>query len=95
MLKGALPPHVNDYRLEVKYSKDDDSMSGGDGDDFEIIEKVADSLKVKLDLGEQKKEETVSADLKRLIRLLTHTEETDLTLRRFDRPRQGGFTSRR
>jgi hypothetical protein len=48
MLKGALSPHISDYTLEVKYSpveKEDD--------DFEIVEKVADSLKVKLDLNNQ------------------------------------------
>lgn len=44
MLKGALSPHVNDYTLEVKYSASDRE------DDFEIVEKVADSLKVNLSL---------------------------------------------
>ncbi|KAF1969247.1 hypothetical protein BU23DRAFT_513289 [Bimuria novae-zelandiae CBS 107.79] len=54
MLKGALSPHVSDYTLEVKYGG-----SAGDAeedDDFEIVERVADSLKVKLDLsGEEEK----------------------------------------
>lgn len=36
MLKGALSPHIKDYRLEVKYAKAPDSME----DDFEIIESV-------------------------------------------------------
>ncbi|KAH7082718.1 von Willebrand factor type A domain-containing protein [Paraphoma chrysanthemicola] len=54
MLKGALSPHVNDYTLEVKYSQREASVS--EEDDFEIIEKVADSLKVKLDLEEKKAE---------------------------------------
>lgn len=44
MLKGALSPHVNDYTLEVKYASSSDS-------DFEVVEKVADSLHVALDLN--------------------------------------------
>lgn len=46
MLKGALSPHVNDYTLEVKYSSTED-----EDDDFEIIERVSDSLSVKLNLN--------------------------------------------
>ena len=38
MLKGSLSPHIDDYALEVKYSTDDD--------DFEVIDKVTDSLNV-------------------------------------------------
>ncbi|KAF1848931.1 VIT-domain-containing protein [Cucurbitaria berberidis CBS 394.84] len=53
MLKGALSPHINDYTLEVKYSN---SASSDEEDDFEIIERVTDSLKIKLDLGEKKVE---------------------------------------
>lgn len=52
MLKGALSPHVNNYELEVKYSgkpKEQDELDDG----FEIVEKVADSLRVKLDLSEK------------------------------------------
>ncbi|KAH8723397.1 von Willebrand factor type A domain-containing protein [Phaeosphaeriaceae sp. PMI808] len=51
MLKGALSPHVHDYTLEVKYNKSDTAVEGDD--DFELVEKVADSLKVKLDLGKE------------------------------------------
>lgn len=50
MLKGALSPHISDYTLEVKYSEPTTSLD--DEDDFEIVEKVADSLRVKLDLNE-------------------------------------------
>ncbi|MCJ1332066.1 hypothetical protein MMC10_008758 [Thelotrema lepadinum] len=39
MLRGALSPHISDYSLEIKYSADDD-------DNFEVIDKVSDSLKV-------------------------------------------------
>ncbi|KAF2817091.1 uncharacterized protein BDZ99DRAFT_373378, partial [Mytilinidion resinicola] len=44
MLKGALSPHVTDYSLEVKYV-DDDSLTLDD--EFEIVEKVIDSLSIK------------------------------------------------
>ncbi|KAF3032935.1 hypothetical protein E8E12_004772 [Didymella heteroderae] len=44
MLKAALSPHVDDYRLEVKYSSLPDS-------EFEAVERVADSLHVALDLN--------------------------------------------
>ncbi|KAF3042782.1 hypothetical protein E8E11_003275 [Didymella keratinophila] len=44
MLKGALSPHVNDYRLEVKYAN-------AHADNFELVEKVADGLHVELDLS--------------------------------------------
>lgn len=50
MLKGALSPHINDYTLEVKYVA---PSLDNDEDDFEITEKVNDSLRVKLDLEEK------------------------------------------
>jgi hypothetical protein len=53
MLKGALSPHVNDYTLEVKYAN---ATSDGEDEDFEIIERVIDSLKVKLDLSDREAE---------------------------------------
>ncbi|CAK1356789.1 unnamed protein product [Cercospora beticola] len=39
MLKGALYAHTKDYKLEVNYEQEDD-------DDFEIIEKVQECLKI-------------------------------------------------
>ena len=51
MLKGAMFPHITDYSLEVQYEAGDNET-----DDFEIVEKVADSLKVKLDLTEAEAE---------------------------------------
>ncbi|KAF9173487.1 hypothetical protein BGX21_003797 [Mortierella sp. AD011] len=54
MLKGALTPHVVDYTLEVKYSNED-RMTDVGKDDYEIVEKVTDSLKVNLDLAEKKR----------------------------------------
>ncbi|ORY08344.1 von Willebrand factor type A domain-domain-containing protein [Clohesyomyces aquaticus] len=58
MLKGALSPHVNDYTLEVKYSSEKGPATTvqEEDDDFEIIEKVADSLTVDLTLDEKKEE---------------------------------------
>jgi hypothetical protein len=74
MLKGALSPHVTDYTLEVKYT-DKNKMAGTDEgeDDYEIIEKVADSLKVKLDLnGKSEKSAPVSIQSE-----ATHETSTD------------------
>ncbi|KAF9956202.1 hypothetical protein BGZ70_010019 [Mortierella alpina] len=51
MLKGALSPHITDYTLEVKYA-DEDAMTDVGDDDFELVEKVTDSLNVKLGLAE-------------------------------------------
>lgn len=43
MLKGALSPHITDYTLEISYDDQD-----AEEDDFELVEKVTDSLKVLL-----------------------------------------------
>ena len=40
MLRGASNPHLTNYQLEVKYEKDDD--------DFELVDKVTEGLKVLL-----------------------------------------------
>jgi hypothetical protein len=40
MLRGALTPHITNYTLEVKYEQDDD--------DFELVERVTDSMKMLL-----------------------------------------------
>ncbi|KAG9500484.1 hypothetical protein J7337_008963 [Fusarium musae] len=42
MLRGALFPHISDYSLEIKYDKGNSSTE----DDFELIEKVVDALKI-------------------------------------------------
>ncbi|KAH7185216.1 von Willebrand factor type A domain-containing protein [Fusarium flagelliforme] len=42
MLKGALFPHITDYSLEVKYQKTEAPAD----DDFELVEKVMDSLQI-------------------------------------------------
>ncbi|KAF4446703.1 hypothetical protein F53441_9636 [Fusarium austroafricanum] len=42
MLRGALFPHISDYSLEIKYGKEESSTD----DDFELVEKVIDGLKI-------------------------------------------------
>jgi von Willebrand factor type A domain/Vault protein inter-alpha-trypsin domain len=44
MLKGALFPQITDYTLEVKYGAEE-----SEDDDFEMVDKVSDSLKVEMD----------------------------------------------
>lgn len=96
MLKGALSPHINDYTLEVKYNNDEISahLDVEPDDDFEIIEKVPDSLKVKLDLKEDKPEPkpTVSPtpNYSHLStnQLKKKTENSNLPLRPPRRPRR-------
>ncbi|KAF4967480.1 hypothetical protein FSARC_4975 [Fusarium sarcochroum] len=43
MLRGALFPHITDYSLEIKYEKAESSV---DDDEFELVEKVIDGLKI-------------------------------------------------
>ncbi|KAF2458771.1 von Willebrand factor type A domain-containing protein [Lineolata rhizophorae] len=50
MLKGALSPHITDYTLEIQYG--DDSTTD---DDFDIVEKVSDCLKVNLNTTDDDK----------------------------------------
>ncbi|KAF5586806.1 uncharacterized protein FSUBG_12017 [Fusarium subglutinans] len=52
MLRGALFPHISDYSLEIKYDKEDSSTE----DDFELIEKVVDALKIDTVQEEKTKE---------------------------------------
>ncbi|KAF4949134.1 hypothetical protein FGADI_9138 [Fusarium gaditjirri] len=53
MLRGALFPHISDYSLEIKYEKPDSSAE----DDFELIEKVVDALKIETVEDEEKAKE--------------------------------------
>ncbi|KAG5748979.1 hypothetical protein H9Q70_008349 [Fusarium xylarioides] len=53
MLRGALFPHISDYSLEIKYDKGDSSTE----DDFELIEKVVDALKIDTVQDEEKTKE--------------------------------------
>lgn len=57
MLKGALTPHITDYSLEVKYA---DAKEKADADDeFELIEKVTDSLRLDLNLEDNQAKEVI------------------------------------
>ncbi|KAI1016600.1 hypothetical protein LB505_006855 [Fusarium chuoi] len=53
MLRGALFPHISDYSLEIKYDKEDSSAE----DDFELVEKVVDALKIATVQDEEKTKE--------------------------------------
>ncbi|KAG7412574.1 von Willebrand factor A domain-containing protein 5A [Fusarium oxysporum f. sp. rapae] len=53
MLRGALFPHISDYSLEIKYDKADPSTE----DEFELIEKVVDALKIDTVENEEKTKE--------------------------------------
>ncbi|KAK4171677.1 von Willebrand factor type A domain-containing protein [Triangularia setosa] len=44
MLKASLSPHVKDYTLEIKYGKEDSDSTTEADDDFELVEKVQDTL---------------------------------------------------
>lgn len=70
MLKAALTPHITDYSLEVKY-KDADGEAG-----YEVIDRVADSLKLNLSLDE-KNDEGLSGSEEKPISL--YDADTDTT----------------
>lgn len=67
MLKGSLTPHINDYTLEVKFEAEDD--------DFEIVEKVTDSLRVKLNITD--KEMKANEEKKKPISLFDTSVDLD------------------
>jgi hypothetical protein len=72
MLRGALSPHISDYQLEVKYSTPAEDVTHDIDEDFEIIEKVADSLNVRLNLTEKAEQpEAVSLTIPPMQSLLT------------------------
>ncbi|MCJ1253321.1 hypothetical protein MMC24_001132 [Lignoscripta atroalba] len=57
MLKGCLSPHITDYTLEVKYTRDEED------EDFEIVEKVTGGLEVLIsgqDPDESKQQQPIS-----------------------------------
>ncbi|KAH9878236.1 hypothetical protein J1614_003453 [Plenodomus biglobosus] len=72
MLKGALSPHVRDFTLEVKYG----AASEMEDAEFEIIEKATDSLKVKLDSGNEVKSEVhVFTEFKNMLTLIADNNQ--------------------
>ena len=58
MLKAALTPHIDGYTLEVKYK--DNSASESNEEEFEIVEKVMDALRIDVDDQKAKSELTVA-----------------------------------
>ncbi|KAG0248634.1 hypothetical protein DFQ27_000768, partial [Actinomortierella ambigua] len=63
MLKGAMSPHVTDYTLEVKYASGSamdleqipiPRTTDDDDDDFELVERVEDCLKIDVSKVEEK-----------------------------------------
>ncbi|KAF9346438.1 hypothetical protein BGX26_002067 [Mortierella sp. AD094] len=72
MLRAALSPHVVDYTLEVKYSDEDSTTTYN-----EIVEKVADSLRVDLNIADKKKSEPSSPQELRKISLFDTLADLD------------------
>ena len=72
MLKAALTPHITDYTLECKYENE-----AAVDDDFEIIEKVADSLKVNLNLNDSEPQQKAPAQ-KKPISLFDPSADVDM-----------------
>lgn len=69
MLRGALTPHITDYTLEVKYEQEDD--------DFEVIEKVTESMKTLLADSEPKALKLVDSKPKATISLYDPSASPD------------------
>ncbi|KAK3991268.1 von Willebrand factor A domain-containing protein 5A [Cladorrhinum sp. PSN332] len=75
MLKASLTPHVSDYTLEVKYEKDTDAPPPYDNDDdFEIVEKVMDSLSITV---AESKQDKVTAEATKPISLFDSSADPD------------------
>lgn len=78
MLKGALSPHVNDYTQEVKYAN---ATLDEEDEDFEVIERVIDSLNVRLDLNDEvERPETVSGHCKAYNLSPDHQQKSPISL---------------
>ncbi|KAF9435827.1 hypothetical protein BGZ76_005430 [Entomortierella beljakovae] len=75
MLKGALSPHVSDYTLEVKYINDNKSYDSDD--DFELVEKVADCLKINTSLGNKTKTKLGSPQIQKVFSLFDTSLDLD------------------
>lgn len=78
MLKASLFPHVNDYSLEIKYGAAEPpayNEKDKDGDDFVLVEKLADSLNISLDVDEKDYKKDHAE--KRLISLFDRNHKSD------------------
>jgi hypothetical protein len=76
MLRGALSPHITDYTLEMKYGQEDD--------DFEIIEKVTEGMKILLSDTEVEKKAEAEPTPKAKISLFDPTvnpEKDDIAMK--------------
>lgn len=71
MLKGALSPHINDYSLEIKY---ENTAGSATDEDFEIVEKVFDSLTIQ---GLTEDENNDKQEEKPPISLFNHDQDED------------------
>ncbi|KAG9061239.1 hypothetical protein KI688_007577 [Linnemannia hyalina] len=79
MLKGALTPHVVDYTLEVRYASAEVKIEDMDDDDFEIVEKVIDSLSVAVNVADDTEAESESVSMeKKPISLFDPSVDLDL-----------------
>ncbi|RMJ10143.1 hypothetical protein CDV36_010250 [Fusarium kuroshium] len=77
MLKGALFPHITDYSLEIKYEKAD--TSADDDEEFELIEKVSDGLKVDVREVEAEKTSESKQPISLFDRSVDDDNDTDMT----------------
>ncbi|KAH6884104.1 von Willebrand factor type A domain-containing protein [Thelonectria olida] len=80
MLKGALFPHIDDYSLEIKYEKAEPEAA--DDDDFEIVEKVLDSLSIRTLVGdedEEKKKDEPKQPISLFDRNVDEDDDTEMT----------------
>ncbi|KAL2259009.1 hypothetical protein VTK26DRAFT_7458 [Humicola hyalothermophila] len=76
MLKASLSPHIKDYNLEIKYHND--STTDVD-EDFELVEKVLDSLTV--EFGEpQQQQEKAAEQPKKTISLFDESVDPDVEM---------------
>ncbi|KAF4991541.1 hypothetical protein FGRMN_7744 [Fusarium graminum] len=75
MLRGALSPHIADYSLEVKYERENSST---DDDDFELVEKFTDGLKI--DTTKVIKTEEIEVSKKPISLFDASTEDDDDTI---------------
>ncbi|RSL52390.1 hypothetical protein CEP54_010930 [Fusarium duplospermum] len=76
MLKGALFPHITDYSLEIKYEKAD---TADDDDEFELVEKVSDGLKIDVREVEAEKTSEPKQPISLFDRSVDDDNDTDMT----------------
>ncbi|ESZ93252.1 von Willebrand domain containing protein [Sclerotinia borealis F-4128] len=80
MLRGALHPHITDYTVAIKYESEDD--------DFEIIERVTDSMKFLLSNIDKKPEQPEEQNLPTISLFDPTVEDLEDTVMQDAPPRQ-------